>query len=115
MAWRFSRIRTSHETLEDDCDFTSTINNCLSGGLESRLTISIGQWVTLQVQLSVFFLLLSTLGIRRLVMPTVIGGNSQALLLILGKFSPGEQLVFFGDSGVVLAFGGCSFSTRATW
>jgi drug/metabolite transporter (DMT)-like permease len=37
----------------------------------------------------------------------VIAGNSQALLLILGKFVVGERVVFLEGLGVVLAFGGC--------
>lgn len=37
----------------------------------------------------------------------VIGTNSQALLLVLGKALTGQTVVFLEGAGVVLAFGGC--------
>ena len=37
----------------------------------------------------------------------VIGANSQALLLVLGKLLTGQEVVFLEGLGVLLAFGGC--------
>jgi drug/metabolite transporter (DMT)-like permease len=72
--------------------------------------LTFGQWVTFAgaavcffLQTLLFYCALEYTSIGN----AVIGGNSQALLLILGKFFAGERVLFLEGLGVVLAFGGC--------
>jgi drug/metabolite transporter (DMT)-like permease len=72
--------------------------------------LTFGQWVTFAgaavcffLQTLLFYCALEYTSIGN----AVIGGNSQALLLILGKFFAGERVVFLEGLGVLLAFGGC--------
>lgn len=79
--------------------------------------LTFGQWVTFAGAAVCFFL--QTLLFYSALEYTsignaVIGGNSQALLLILGKFFAGERVVFLEALGVVVAFGGCLLCTGDT-
>jgi drug/metabolite transporter (DMT)-like permease len=72
--------------------------------------LTFGQWLTFAgaavcffLQTLLFYCALEYTSIGN----AVIGGNSQALLLILGKFFAGERVVFLEGLGVFLAFGGC--------
>jgi drug/metabolite transporter (DMT)-like permease len=72
--------------------------------------LTIGQWVTFTAAAVCFFLqtLLFYFALEYTSIDNaVIGANSQALLLILGKFFAGERVVLLEGLGVLLAFGGC--------
>jgi drug/metabolite transporter (DMT)-like permease len=72
--------------------------------------LTIGQWVTFTAAAICFFLqtILFYFALEYTSIDNaVIGANSQALLLILGKFFAGERVVLLEGLGVLLAFGGC--------
>jgi drug/metabolite transporter (DMT)-like permease len=72
--------------------------------------LSFGQWVTFTAAAVCFFLqtLLFYFALDYTsVDNAVIGANSQALLLILGKFFAGEKVLLLEGLGVFLTFGGC--------
>jgi drug/metabolite transporter (DMT)-like permease len=72
--------------------------------------LTLGQWVTFAGAAVCFFLqtllFYSALEYTSIGNATI-GANSQALLLILGKFFAGERVLFLEGLGVLLAFGGC--------
>lgn len=76
--------------------------------------LTAGQWMTFLAASIAFFahtLLLFTAFTLTSIGNAIIGANSQALLLVLGKLFTGQTVVWMEGGGVLVAFAGCVLCT----